>query len=78
MSILKVLGNLDESDLSFVSNASAAEVLSKLDFNPNKINLRKTFPGTHKDLITILKSMLEVNPYFRKRPEELLGLEIFD
>ena len=22
--------------------------------------------------------MLEVNPYFRKRPEELLGLEIFD
>lgn len=33
---------------------------------------------TNNDLISILQSMLEFNPYYRKKPEEYLMLEIFD
>ena len=78
MKILKFFGQLDQSDLSFVTDSDDALKLEKVDSSPNKINFKEIFPETHDDLIAILQSMLEFNPFFRKKPEEYLQMEIFE
>ena len=42
------------------------------------MDFKKTFPMTHADIISILQNLLEFNPYFRKKPEDLLKMGIFD
>ena len=42
------------------------------------MDFKKTFPKTHIDIINILQNLLEFNPYFRKKPDELLKMKIFD
>ena len=46
--------------------------------NKNKINFHETFPETDDGLIAMLHSMLEFNPYFRKKPEEYLQSDFFE
>ena len=72
--ILKIKGNLDEQDLSFVSDAVVVEQLlqSNIKNGRSKMDFQRTFPKTHEDIIFILQNMLEFNPYFRKKPEELI------
>ena len=42
------------------------------------MNFKESFPTTDNELITMLQSMLEFNPFFRKKPEEYLQMEIFE
>ena len=44
---------------------------------PNKINFQESFPKSDNELIAILQSMLEFNPFFRKKPEEYLQSDLF-
>ena len=48
-----------------------------LEGNPKKVDWKSLFPLTNDDLITVLESTLEFNPYLRKKPEDLLKLDIF-
>ena len=41
-------------------------------------SLAKLFPKTRKDLVDIMESLLEFNPYFRPTAKELLKHPIFD
>ena len=41
-------------------------------------NLADLFPFTSKELIFVLESLLEFNPYFRPRVKDLLKNKIFD
>ena len=68
---------MDECDLSFVTEDGVVEFLLKSHKKSSKLDFYKTFPETHADIIFILQNLLEFNPYFRKKPEELLKLEIF-
>lgn len=76
--ILKRLGPLDQSDLSFITDPDVADQLESMNQNPHKTEFKKIFPDTHNDLIEVLQSMLEFNPFLRKNPEELLRLEKFE
>ena len=73
-----MLGQLDKSDLSFVTDPDVAEILEKIYSTKNKMNFKESFPAAENDLITMLQSMLEFNPFFRKKPEEYLQMEIFE
>ena len=72
-----MLGPLDESDLSFVTDPVVSEHLSAIQKSQNKINFEESFPTTENDLTIMLQSMLEFNPFFRKKPEEYLKLDVF-
>ena len=60
--ILKVVGHLDQSDLSFITDPDVADQLKQVNEIPNKIDFKITFPKTQDELINILQSMLEFNP----------------
>ena len=70
--ILNVLGPLDEADVCFVTDRDVADFLKQIQGNPDKVDWNSLFPLTNDDLITVLKSLLQFNPYLRKKPEDLL------
>ena len=78
--ILKVYGTIDEADLSFLSHQAVADQVLHETQNENKskVDFKKMFPKTDDGIINILQQLLEFNPYFRPKPEELLKAPIFD
>ena len=77
-SIISVLGNLDKSDLSFVTDQDTADALENINLTQNKSNFKESFPNSDDGLISMLQSMLEFNPFFRKKPEEYLQADLFE
>jgi len=67
-----VLGKLDKSDLSFVTDQDTADALENIKSTQNKTDFKESFPNADNELISMLQSMLEFNPFFRKKPEEYL------
>ena len=72
--ILNVMGPLDDADVCFVTDRDIADSLKQLhdQGNPDKVDWKSRFPLTNDGLITVLKGLLEFNPYLRKKPEDLL------
>ena len=60
-----------------MTDPDVAAELEKLTFTQNKMNFKESFRTTNNDMIIMLQSMLEFNPFFRMKPEEYLQLDIF-
>ena len=80
---MNIIGTLDEADLSFVSKQEVVDQFlaqySKKNKNHSEgLDFKQTFPKTNSEVISILINLIQFNPYFRKKPEQLLSLPIFD
>ena len=76
--IVSVLGHLDKSDLSFITDPEVAVALENDKTLGDKTNFKDRFPTAHDGMIAMLQSMLEFNPFFRKKPEEYLKSALFE
>jgi len=76
--ILRTLGALSEEDFSFISDPRTFDYLDDHYCEEPKIKFEKELPFSHPDLIAMLSSLLQFNPYFRKPASDLLKLPVFD
>lgn len=76
--ILDILGKQTEEDLSFIADTEAISYANKINSKQPRINLKKEFPCTHRNLTQILEEMIQFNPHFRKQASQLLEDPIFD
>lgn len=56
--VLNILGDLDEKDTSFITDDSANKYVKSLNGNIQKINFKKEFPATTKEVLDIIEDML--------------------
>lgn len=49
-----------------------------MGYNKNSCQLEKKFPKSNKGILSLLKEMLEFNPFFRPTAKECLQNKIFD
>lgn len=62
-----------------MTNKSTSKYLTNLeDRDAEKINFYKQFSNIDSELIDMLESLLQVNPYFRPSASELLRSPVFD
>lgn len=60
-----------------MTDPAIAEDLKKLRFSDEKINFKEILRETNDELISIIHSLLEFNPFMRKKPEEYLEMDLF-
>ena len=79
ISILKILGNPSEDDMSFISDDNALDYYEVIK-NPNHITNRldKIFKDANPEIRSLLKGLLEFNPHFRLTAKEALQSKVFD
>ena len=73
--------NMGPMDFSFITNQSVANYQNEINASiksSNKKSLAEMFPNTSQELLAILQSMLEFNPFYRPTAKELLKHPIFD
>lgn len=76
--ILKILGEQDENDTSFITEANVQEYYQSLIIKKPKKDLSVLFPETPDALLKILEGLLQFNPTFRLTAKEALEDPIFD
>lgn len=76
--ILETIGSLSDEDVSFLSDIKSINYLNRNQVDLDKIDFQREFPLTHPEIVRILASLLEFNPYFRMSAKELLRLKCFD
>lgn len=74
--IIKVLGVPNEYDLSFMTKPKSKAFLDTYESYNGK-NFNSIFPNESEECISLLKKMLEFNPYFRYSAEECLDHPYF-
>jgi hypothetical protein len=67
-SILNIVGDLSEDDLSFVRKSFIKDAIKELDGRCGRINQLKSESWIPEKFRTMLIRMLEFNPYFRLSP----------
>ena len=76
-SILGVLGDQSQTDVSFLSKSSQVELVAKNLCNIGKVNFSFEFQKTDHEVTALLQEMLEFNPFFRPSTTELLSRPLF-
>lgn len=76
--VLKCIGRQDHQDLSFITEDSATTYVGVSQVDLKKIKFEQEYPYTSKETTSILYSMLEFNPYFRKPASQLLKEGAFE
>jgi len=76
--ILEILGDQNQQDTSFISDASAHNYVNTLKSDASKIQFKKEFPFTTPAVLDILEDMLQFNPHYRSNPVDLLKSKVFD
>lgn len=76
--IIRKLGRLSPSDMSFITDGAALEYCQSLQPAEPKDGLADLARNCSQDLTEILKSLLEFNPFFRTSAKECLKSPIFD
>lgn len=76
--VLDILGDLDECDTSFISDESASKYVKSLNSSIQKIDFKREFPATTKEVLDIIEDTLQFNPHFRSRAGDLLKNKVFD
>ena len=61
-----------------MSTVESKNYINELNKCLEKQNISDQFPGANPELVTIMKQMLEFNPYFRPSAKQLLKNKIFD
>ena len=74
--IIKVLGDPDEDDLSFMSEAKRNAFIKTYDNFAGK-NFSTIFPSENDEWIHLIQKMLEFNPYNRYNVDECLNHPYF-
>mmetsp|Transcript_35701 Transcript_35701/g.54635 ORF Transcript_35701/g.54635 Transcript_35701/m.54635 type:complete len:180 (-) Transcript_35701:27-566(-) len=73
---------IDESDLAFVTHEEARNYVQVLQEKSMSATKRKHFleevPSSSTELKDILENLIQLNPYFRWTPSELLKLPFFN
>ena len=64
--------------MSFITNDNAALYINQLAVVSKKVKFEQEYPYTDRNISSILDSMLEFNPYFRKPASQILNREIFE
>ena len=70
--VMKVLGEVDEKDISFLSEKPAIQYITDIAKGCVKQPFDKRLPSTNKDYVDMMKWALELNPFFRCSASELL------
>lgn len=76
--ILKRLGKVDSSSLSFLTQQEAINHVNVMSIGVSKDSYLRKLKIKDPQLQDILESMLEFNPYFRPSAKELLNHPYFD
>ena len=75
--IIKVLGNPDTNDLSFMSEEKMQAFLKTYESFSGK-NFASIFPSEDDECLSLIKNMLEFNPYTRFNIDECLAHSYFN
>lgn len=77
--ILETIGAQTEEDIAFISSDDAVEYYKQLvSLCKMKVPFESRFKKCSKELIDLLRSMLEFNPGLRPTAKQLLANKIFD
>ena len=70
----------DNIDTSFLTNEEQVNYIKNLTLvnQGNKETFTEMLPDSHDELVAMLESMTEFNPYFRPSARQLLKNKIFD
>ena len=72
LTIMKLLGDQNSNDLSFITNKKALAYIQNLQQGKMKINFEEMFPDTTQELLGLLSELLQFNPGFRPTAKECL------
>ena len=78
--ILNVLGKQDEAtDMSFIFDEGVFRYQKRIQqsFQLNSNKLKEVFPNSKEAILSLLREMLEFNPYFRPTAKECLQSPLF-
>mmetsp|Transcript_78641 Transcript_78641/g.108899 ORF Transcript_78641/g.108899 Transcript_78641/m.108899 type:complete len:182 (-) Transcript_78641:255-800(-) len=75
--ILRVIGNPNEAELSFITDEKAKNYIKSFEKMPRE-DLSKRYPGVPEECIDLLQSLLNFNPFFRPTVDEALNHPFFD
>ena len=89
--IIKGLGVQSQNDLSFLCNDTSVQYIRRMEQKHAKVNggketfyaaacarLKLSSNATTRDLVPMLRSLLQLNPYFRPTAQECLMDKVFD
>lgn len=76
--ILKTIGYQGEDDLSFLTDANAADYVNKIQNPLDQSTLDRLFPDTDPELVALLKGFLQFNPVMRLTAKDALKSKLFD
>ena len=79
MLIIQLLDNVDEDDLSFLSDEFALGYVKKIQTTPTcSATLKHVFAHSDPELFKILKGLLAFNPHLRLTAKQALKSKLFD
>ena len=77
--IIKRTGQNSIQDTSFITTDNASHYIRSLKTDSSEvIDYNKELPNINSDLIALLKSLIQVNPFFRPTAKECLKSSVFD
>mmetsp|Transcript_32631 Transcript_32631/g.49890 ORF Transcript_32631/g.49890 Transcript_32631/m.49890 type:complete len:177 (+) Transcript_32631:754-1284(+) len=76
--ILGTMGDQGSSSLSFITERSNKEYTRSMMSKVPKLKFKKELDANSSELIHVLESMLEFNPYFRPSANSLIKNSLFD
>ena len=77
--IIKKTGHNTPQDICFVTTDNASQYMKSLKTSPAEvIDYEKEFPHSDPQMLELLKSLIQVNPFFRPTAKECLKNPIFD
>ena len=65
-------------DKSFLLDMNTKKYLEKVCEDKHINQLDKMFPNANNETMTLLKGLLEINPYFRLSAKEAINSQVFD
>lgn len=76
--ILKRYKDLTADDTSHFTLTDSIDYFEKVNNSSKQKTVTELLPNVNPDILNLLKSMLEINPYFRPTAKQLLKNELFD
>ena len=76
--ILRMLGDQNTNDLSFIANKKAKKYIKNLQTGNVKTDFKEMFPDTNKEILSLLEDLLSFNPGFRPTAKECIQRSVFN
>ena len=78
MKIFEFIGGIDEKNTSFLTHKAAKKYIKAIQGSTEQKDISSKFNKSSKELVAVLKSLIELNPYLRSSASELLANPVFD